>query len=201
MAEEGVWLGRVLAAQLPDEPEVLGLLALMLYLEARRPARRVEGRFVPLDDQDVSLWRGDLLDEAEMLLRRASRANRFGRYQLEAAIQSAHGARRRVGDADWAAIVSLYDALIALTPTPVAELNRIAALARRDGAVAGIVALDALEAPALRSYQPNWALRADLLAKLDRVEDARAAYDEAIARERDPAVIRFLSERRAALVS
>ncbi len=199
LAEEGVWLARVLAQVAPDEPEALGLLALLLHLEARRPARRVDGRFVPLDEQDVKLWRVEMQGEAEILLRRAARADRIGRFQLEAAIQSAHTRRRAAGSADWEAIVTLYDALIALTASPVAQLNRAAALAQRDGAAAGLAALDALEAPVLRSYQPYWALRANLLAKLSQAEEARAAYDEAIARERDPAVIRFLSERRAEL--
>lgn len=199
LAEEGVWLGRVLMSQLPEEPDVLGLLALMLHLEARRPVRRVDGRFTPLDEQDVSLWRADLQQEAELLLHRAARTNRFGRFQLEAAIQSAHAARRTQGSADWDAVVTLYDALIALTASPVAQLNRCAAIARRDGAALGLSALDALEAPMLKSYQPYWALRADLLAKLSRAGEARAAYGEAIARERDASVIRFLSERRDAL--
>jgi RNA polymerase sigma-70 factor (ECF subfamily) len=184
-----------------EAPEALGLLALLLHLEARRPARRVDGRFVPLEEQDVSLWRADLQAEAELILRRAATADRMGRFQLEAAIQSAHAARRGRGAADWEAIALLYDGLMSFAPTPVVRLNRAAALARRDGPEAGLTALEALDAPALRSYQPYWALRADLLADLGRAEQARAAYDEAIARERDPAVIRFLSERRAGLHS
>lgn len=201
LAEEAVWLGRVLAQQLPDEPEVLGLLALMLHLDARKPARRVGARYVPLDEQDVSLWRTDAIVEAEALLRRASAHNRIGRYQLEAAIQSAHASRVDGKPADWAAIVILYEALAALTGSPVAHLNAVAALARRDGPETASAALEALNADfsSLRSYQPYWALLADLSAKLGRTDAARAAYDEAIARERDGAVIRFLSERRAAL--
>lgn len=202
LAEEAIWLARVLAAQLPDEPEALGLWALMLHLEARKPARRdAGGAYVPLDQQDVSLWRRDLMDDAERLLKRASQAGRISRYQLEAAIQSAHAGRVYAGAADWEAIVLLYQALATLTGSPAAHLNAAAALARRDGADAGFAALDALTAPfpALRSYQPYWALRAHLLAELGRAAEACAAYDEAIARERDPAVIRFLSERRADL--
>jgi RNA polymerase sigma-70 factor, ECF subfamily len=198
LAEEAIWLARVLAAQLPQEPEALGLLALLLHLEARRPARRVEGRFTPIEEQDVSLWRAEMQGEAELLLMRAALADRMGRFQLEAAIQSAHTARRASGEADWDAIVLLYDGLLSIIPSGVVRLNRVAAIARRDGPGVGLAALNALDAPALRSYQPYWALRADLLAKLGRADEARAAYDEAIARERDPAVIRFLSERRAA---
>ncbi|HYD72098.1 MAG TPA: DUF6596 domain-containing protein, partial [Candidatus Binatia bacterium] len=189
----------VLAQQVPNEPEALGLLALLLHLEARRPARRVDGKFVPLEQQDVSLWRTTVQGEAEMLLMKAAQADRIGRFQLEAAIQSAHTSRRSRGEADWAAIVLLYEALAGIAPSPIAQLNRTAALARRDGPAAGLAALDALDAPALKSYQPYWALRADLFARSARADEARAAYDEAIARERDHAVIRFLSERRAAL--
>jgi RNA polymerase sigma-70 factor (ECF subfamily) len=200
LAEEAVWLARVLAQQLRAAPEPLGLLSLMLHLEARRPARRdKDGRFVPLDEQDVSLWRRDLIAEAEALLRAASIAKRPGRYQLEAAIQSAHATRAWRGEADWDAIVLLYTALSEITGSPVAGLNAAAAVARRDGAEAGMAALDALDVAALRDYQPYWALSADLLAQLGRRAEARAAYDEAMARESDVAVIRFLSDRRAAL--
>lgn len=199
LAEEAIWLASVLAQQLPNEPEALGLLALLLHLEARRPARRVDGRFVPLEEQDVSLWRTAMQGEAELLLMKAAEANRIGRFQLEAAIQSAHTSRRARGEADWDALVLLYSALAQIARSPVVELNRAAALARRDGPDAGLAALDAISAPALKSYQPYWALRADLLARLGRKAEARTAYDEAIARERDGAVIRFLSERRAAL--
>lgn len=202
LADEAIWLGRVLAQQLPDEPEVLGLLALMLHLDARKAARRDdEGRYVPLEAQPVGAWRREQMDEAEALLHRASAGQRIGRYQLEAAIQSAHAARAFAGAADWDAIALLYDALAQLTGSPVAHLNAIAAGARRDGAETGLKALGAVveRFPALQSYQPYWALRADLCARCNRSEDARAAYDEAIARERDAAVIRFLSERRAKL--
>lgn len=201
LAEEAVWLARVLASQFCEEPEPLGLLSLMLHLEARRSARRdKDGRFVPLDEQDVSLWRRDLIAEAETLLRTASAAKRPGRYQLEAAIQSAHATRAWRGEADWDAIVLLYAALAEITGSPVAGLNAAAAIARRDGAAAGMAALDALDVATLRDYQPYWALSADLLAQLGRRADARAAYDEAMARESDVAVVRFLSDRRAALI-
>lgn len=202
LAAEAIWLARVLAAQAPGEPEPFGLLALMLHLEARKPARRTsEGAYVPLDEQDASLWRADLQAEAEMVLRGASRMRKAGRFQLEAAIQSAHAARTQRGAADWAAIVVLYQALAELTGSPAAWLNHAAALARRDGAEAGLAAAEAARAhfPALLQYQPYWALAADLNAKLGRADAARAAYDEAIARERDAVVARFLAQRRAAL--
>jgi RNA polymerase sigma-70 factor, ECF subfamily len=199
LAEEAIWLAGVLAQQVPGEPEALGLLALLLHLEARRPARRVDGKFVPLEQQDVSLWRTAMQGEAEMLLMKAAQADRIGRFQLEAAIQSAHTSRRSRGEADWPAIVLLYEALAQFARSPIVQLNCVAALARRDGPAAGLTALDWLEAPALKSYQPYWALRADLLGRLGRAEEARTAYDEAIARERDAAVVRFLSDRRSAL--
>jgi RNA polymerase sigma-70 factor (ECF subfamily) len=194
-----VWLARVLAAQLRDEPEPLGLLSLMLHLEARRPARRdSDGRFVPLDEQDVSLWRRDLLGEAEMALRKASTKKRPGRYQLEAAIQSAHATRAWRGEADWEAIVLLYGALSELTDSPVAKLNAAAAIARRDGPERGLEAAEdvARQFPILNDYQPYWALKADLCARLGRRDAARAAYDEAILREADRAVLAFLEARR-----
>jgi RNA polymerase sigma-70 factor (ECF subfamily) len=200
LAEEGVWLARVLVGQVRDHPEPLGLLSLLLHLESRRGARRdAEGRFVPLDEQDVSRWRTELIVEAERTLRAASEAKQPGRYQLEAAIQSAHSTRAWRGDADWEAIVVLYAALSEMTGSPVARLNLAAALARRDGPERGLAALNALDVAYLRDYQPYWALTADLMARLGRTEEARRAYDEAMARERDVAVIRFLSDRRGAL--
>ena len=202
LAEEAVWLARVLAAQMPDEPEPLGLLSLLLHLEARRPARRdADGRFVPLDEQDVGLWRREMLGEAEALLRAASRAKRPGRYQLEAAIQSAHATRAWRGEADWDAIVLLYTAISELTGSPVARLNAAAAIARRDGPQQGMAAAEdvARQFPLLNDYQPYWALKADLGARLGRVVAARAAYDEAIARVSDRAVVAFLEARRDSL--
>ncbi|MCX7357642.1 MAG: RNA polymerase subunit sigma-70 [Alphaproteobacteria bacterium] len=202
LAEEAVWLARVLVSQVREEPEPLGLLSLMLHLEARRPARRDrDGSFVPLDEQDVSLWRRDLILEAETHLRAASALQRPGRYQLEAAIQSAHATRAWRGEADWDAIILLYAALSELTGSPVARLNAAAAIARRDGPDVGLAAAEDLARvnPMLNDYQPYWALKADLCARLDRVEAARAAYDEAIAREADPVVRNFLQQRRASV--
>lgn len=202
LAEEAVWLARVLVSQVRDEPEPLGLLSLMLHLEARRPARRDrDGSFVPLDEQDVSLWRRDLILEAETHLRAASALKRPGRFQLEAAIQSAHATRAWRGEADWDAIILLYGALSELTGSPVAKLNAAAAIARRDGPEIGLAAAEDLARlnPMLNEYQPYWALKADLCARLNRAEAARVAYDEAIAREADPVVRNFLQRRRDAL--
>ena len=147
LADEAIWLGRLVVALLPDEPEALGLLALMLHAHARRRARRdAQGEYVPLAEQDIGLWDSAMIDEAESLLLRASRLEAPGRYQLEAAVQSAHCVRRREGRADWAAIVTLYEALHALTGSPVAALNRAVALAQAEGTDAGLAALEALAA-------------------------------------------------------
>lgn len=202
LAEEATWLGSVLATQLPEEPEVLGLLSLMHHLEARKPARRDgQGRYVPLDEQDTTLWRRDAIMEAETLLRAASKMRRMGRYQLEAAIQSAHATRAFGGSADWSAIALLYEALAALTGSPVALLNTAAAIARRDGAALGLVALIGVieRHPHLQDYQPYWALRADICARLGKGDEARACYTEAIARETDAVVIAFLQQKQAQL--
>ncbi|MGH7785965.1 MAG: RNA polymerase sigma factor, partial [Candidatus Binatia bacterium] len=159
LAEEGIWLGRLVAAVLPDEPEALGLLALMLYAQARRDARRdAQGEYVPLTEQDPGRWDHALIDEAEALLLRASALPATGRYQLEAAVQSAHVVRRRGGAADWAAIERIYDALLAITGSPVVAINRAVAVAETRGAAAGLAALDALSDPQrLTDYQPYWA--------------------------------------------
>jgi RNA polymerase sigma-70 factor (ECF subfamily) len=201
LAEEAIWLGRLVASLLPDEPEALGLLALMLHAEARRNARRgANGEYMPLTDQDTALWDGLMIEEAEALLFRAGGMGAVGRYQLEAAVQSAHVVRRRTGRSDWAAIERLYDALSALTGSPVVAINRAIAVAETRGAAAGLAALDALADDArLVEYQPYWAARAGLLALAGAVDEADRAYELAIGLEADPAVRRFLQERRAAL--
>jgi RNA polymerase sigma-70 factor (ECF subfamily) len=201
LAEDGIWLGRLVASLLPDEAEALGLLALMLYAQARRDARRdAGGEFVPLDAQDPAAWDEALIEEAEALLSRASALPGTGRYQLEAAVQSAHVVRRKTGRADWDAIARLYDALLALTGSPVIAVNRAVAIAETRGAAAGLAALDAVAGERrIAEYQPFWAARADLLAKRGDARAADEAYARAIGLERDPAVRRFLSRRRAAL--
>ena len=201
LAEEAIWLGRLLASLMPDEPEALGLLALMLHAEARRAARRdTNGEFVPLDAQDTALWDAALIEEAETLLLRASRMGRIGRFQLEAAVQSAHAVRRLSGAADWAAIVALYDALLAQTGSLVVAINRAVAVAEIEGARAGLAILDHYAAdPRLAEYQPYWAARAGLLALTDDKAAAADAYDRAIGLEPDPAVRRFLLGKKARL--
>jgi RNA polymerase sigma-70 factor (ECF subfamily) len=198
LAEEGIWLCRLVARLMPDEPEALGLLSLMLYAQARRDARRdAQGEYVPLADQDPALWDAALIEEAEGLLSRASAMPGTGRYQLEAAVQSAHVVRRLTGRSDWAAIERIYDVLLAMTGSPVVAINRAIAVAETRGPAAG---LDALPGdPRLAEYQPYWAARAGLLARTGEVEAADGAYEQAIGLEPDPAVRRFLQRRRAEL--
>ena len=203
LAGEAIWLGRLVASLLPDEPEALGLLALMLHSEARRAARRDgNGEFVPLNEQDTALWDAALMDEAEALLHRAGAMGAIGRFQLEAAVQSAHNVRRLTGSADWQAILALYDALLALTASPVVAINRAVALAETAGPGTGLAALENLSAdPHLAQHQPFWAARADLLARCGRTAEARDAYAQAIGLEADPAVRRFLLRRRDRLAT
>jgi RNA polymerase sigma-70 factor (ECF subfamily) len=186
---------------MPGEPEALGLLALVLHAEARRPARRdAAGDYVPLGWQDPALWDAAMIAEAEALIRRAAGLGRIGRFQLEAALQSAHAHRCRSGEGDWPRVVELYDALLALSASPVVAINRALAVARLEGAAAGLAALDAVASdPRLAEYQPWWAARAELLAKAGAVAGARHAYALAIGLERDPAVRRFLQQTQAAL--
>lgn len=206
LAEEAIFLGKLIAALLPQEPECLGLVALMLHAQARRPARRnAAGDYVPIAQQDTTLWDGAMIDEAESLLHAASRIGAPARFQLEAALQSAHNVRRTGEAVHWAAVVDLYDALIALDASPVIQVNRAialskVALSKVEGALSGLQALDAIATDArLRDYQPYWAARADLLARSGDAGSAREAYERAIGLERDPAVRRFLQERAAAL--
>jgi RNA polymerase sigma-70 factor (ECF subfamily) len=198
LAEEAIYLGRVIVSLLPDEPEGLGLLALMLHAESRRSARRNrDGDYVPLAQQDPALWNAQMIAEAESLLHRAGTMNIVGRYQLEAAIQSAHASRAIVGQSDWAAIVQLYDALLALSGSPVAAVNRSLAIAELYGPQRALEELDRVSRdPRLAEYQPYWAARADLLARIDAREESSHAYAIAIGLERDPSVRRFLEQRR-----
>jgi RNA polymerase sigma-70 factor, ECF subfamily len=186
---------------LPVEPEVLGLLALMLFAEARRAARRnAAGDYVPLADQDPAAWDDRLIEEAESVLLRASRIGAAGRYQLEAAVQSAHVVRRRTSSADWAAIERLYGALEAITGSPVVAINRAIAAAETRGPAAGLSVLDAVvQDSRLAQYQPYWAARAELLARTGNIAAAEEAYQQAIGLEADPAVRRFLQQRRTKL--
>ena len=202
LADEAIWLGRLLASLMPGESEALGLLSLMLHTHARRHARRdAGGGYVPLAQQDPSAWDGAMVDEAESLLVQAHRCDRpAGRYYLEAAVQSAHAVRRHGGQSDWSAIEQLYDALCDLSGSPVVRLNRAVAVAENRGPAEGLAALAVLDGEAsLADYQPYWAARAELLARSGDAVSAMAAYTQAIGLERDPAVRLFLQQRAARL--
>ena len=201
LAGEATWLGRLIVNLLPDEPEAKGMLALMLYTEARRAARRSPGGgYVPLEEQDTSLWDDSAIGEAETMLREASSSGPSGRYHVEAAIQSAHVARRLNGVDNWLAIVALYDHLLALTGSPVVALNRAAALSEVEGPAAALAALHAVaDDKRLADYQPFWATRGHLLARAGRKAEAREALTVAIGLSSDPAVRDYLRARIDAL--
>ncbi len=196
-----VWLGRVAAELAPSEPEAKGLLALMLYAHARREARRDPlGSYVPLSDQDTRLWDEAAIEEAEGMLRAASASGATGRFQLEAAVQSVHAARRLTQETDWEAIVKLYDALFAITGSPVVAVNRAAAVARTRGAAAGLALLEQIGAKGgLEAFEPYWVAKADLCAKVGDFDEARRAYSLAIGLQSDGAERDFLIERLNAL--
>jgi len=201
LPEEAIFLARLVTELLPHEPEAAGLLALMLHTEARRRARRgKDGEFIPLAAQDSTLWDGQMIFEAEMLLRRASALGTIGRYQLEGALQSAHVYRCRTGHTNWTDVVQLYDALFTLSGSPVVAINRALAIAEVHGADAALEAMPDSHADArLPEYQPYWAARADLLARTGACAEARRAYEIAIGLEQDAAVRRFLQQRQSAL--
>jgi predicted RNA polymerase sigma factor len=197
LTEEAMFLARLVTELLPEEPEALGLLALMLHAEARRRARRTaQGEFVPLAEQDPAVWDSGMIEEAEALLRRASALGAVGRYQLEGALQSAHVYRCRTGQNNWGEVVRLYDALFALSGSPVVAINRALAIAELHGAGSGLDAMpDIANDARLADYQPYWAARAALLSKTGVREEARQAYERAIGLERDEAVRRFLQRK------
>ena len=194
LCAEAIRLGRVLAGLMPDEPEVLGLLALMLLTDARRPARTTaDGALVLLAEQDRSRWDRDRIDEGHALVRRCLRRNQPGPYQLQAAIAAVHTDADSTAATDWHQILELYDQLLAIAPTPVAALNRAVALAEVDGPD---TALDAVDRLGLEGYHLFHAVRADLLARLGRTQAARDAYDAAIELAANDAERRLLTRRR-----
>ncbi len=197
IADEAVWLGRLIVSLLPAEPEARALLALMLYAEARRGARRnAEGAYVPLEEQDVSLWDHSLIAHAEQLLHGANAGGPSGRYQIEAAIQSAHTARRLSAAPTWPVVVQLYDRLLALTHSPVVVLNRAVALAEVDGLSAALDAIAPLSKDKrMLSYQPYWAARGHLLARCGRNAEAAKAFIVAIGLTTDDAVRTYLQSK------
>jgi predicted RNA polymerase sigma factor len=201
LIDEAIFLARLVVELLPQEAEGLGLLALMLHAEARRPARRnAAGEYVPLAEQDPAQWNSQMIEEAESLLYQASKLETIGRYQLEAALQSAHAYRRRTGHDNWAEVVQLYDALFAITGSPVVAINRALAIAELHGPEAAADAMKDIAADdRLTEYQPYWAARAELLSKTGAHDEAHQAYEIAIGLEREPAVRAFLLKRRDTL--
>lgn len=197
LADEAIWLARVVRERLPDEPEIRGLLALMLFCDARRAARRTpDGRYVPLSEQDSGAWSAPAIREAEAELGEAARLGRIGRFQLEAAIQSVHVDRARTGHTDWAAIAVFYEHLVRLAPTLGARVAQAAATAEAHGVAAGLALLDAIDGSAVATYQPFWAVRAHLLQLSGDAAEVDAAYDRAIGLTQDPATRQFLLDRR-----
>jgi predicted RNA polymerase sigma factor len=201
LAEEAIWLARVLLHLMPREAEVHGLLALMLHCEARRAARRgPDGRYVPLSEQDCEKWSLPLIEEAERHLGDAASRGRLGRFQLEAAIQSVHAERARGSGIQWSAIMMFYEQLMRISPTLGTRTGYAAAVAEAKGAEAGLAALDGIEADdvsiSAAAYQPYWAVRAHLLQRLGKTTEALEAFDRAIGLTEDPAVREFLLQRR-----
>jgi len=194
LSTEAMRIGRVIATLMPDEPEVIGLLALMLLTEARRSSRvDAHGSMVRLADQDRSRWDPNLIEEGHGLVRACLRRNRPGPFQIQAAIAAVHTDSPTAADTDWRQIVALYDQLYAIQPNPVVALNRAVAVAALDGPSAG---LDALANVNLDDYQPYHAARADLLTRAERIDEAIAAYDRAIELTANSAEREFLSRKR-----
>jgi RNA polymerase sigma-70 factor (ECF subfamily) len=197
LCAEGIRLARLLAELMPDEPEVLGLLALLLLTESRRPARTAaDGSLVLLADQDRTRWDRGLIDEGQALVRACLRRDHAGPYQIQAAINAVHSDATTAADTDWRQILQLYDQLLGFLPTPVVELNRAVALAEVEGADAGLAAVESLD---LASYHLFHATRAELLQRLGRLDDAADAYDAALSVATNAAECQFLARRRADL--
>lgn len=196
LAEEALYLGRTLVSLLPQEPEARGLLALMLYCESRREARRdASGRFVPLPEQDPGRWSTAMIIEAEALLTAASQAGRFGRFQCEAAIQSVHAQRGVTGHTEHAAICLLYELLLNHTPSVGVAVGRAAALIEAGALEDGARALDALDPESVLLYQPYWVVRARLAERRCDQELMRSTLERALGLTEDAAVRRYLSDR------
>ncbi len=192
-AEEAIWLARLCVQLMPQAPEARGLLALMLYCEARREARRsADGAYVPLSQQDTRLWARPMIEEAEHELAQAATLKQWGRFQLEAAIQSIHAQRAVTQQVDWAALALLYEGLIQLSPTLGAYVSQAAAIAEAQGVDQGLARLEALPTAGVQNYQPYWALKAHLLKQLGHNSAAQHAYSRAIGLTESAAIREFL---------
>jgi predicted RNA polymerase sigma factor len=196
LALEAIYLGRLLMKLMPNEPEVQGLLALMLYCEARHDARRTpNGEYIPLSEQDVGLWSIVKIEEAERYLNHAAQAGRVGHFQLEAAIQSVHTQRLLTGHTDWENIAILYEGLVQIAPTIGVRVGQAAAVAEAFDAASGFALLEAIPAEAIKNYQPYWALAAHLFKRKQRFEEAKAAYNRAIELCDDTSMREFLVQQ------
>jgi RNA polymerase sigma-70 factor (ECF subfamily) len=197
LTKEAIRLGRLLLELMPDEPEAIGLLALMLLEQSRSSARTTpEGELVPLPEQDRSRWDRNLIEEGQELVRRCLRRNEPGPYQIQAAINAVHSDAPTAAQTDWSQILALYDQLLAITPTPIVALNRAIAVAELDGPQ---VALDLIDKLPLDGYYLYHALRADLLRRLGHKGQAEAAYRAAIEHTGNAAEIAFMKERISAI--
>jgi len=197
LCREAIRLGRLLVELVPDELEATGLLALMLLIESRRVARTTaDGSLVLLADQDRSRWDRALIEEGQALVRRCLEANRPGPYQIQAAVNAVHSAAARAEDTDWRQIVALYDLHLSIAPSPIVQLNRAVAVAEVEGPGVALALVDALDLGAQHRFH---AIRADLLRRLDRLAEAAAAYDAAIALSANAAEPVFLEHMRARL--
>ncbi len=199
LAEEALWLVRLCVQLMPQEPEARGLLALILYCDARRDARRVHGAYIPLLQQDTQLWSQPMIDEAERELSQAATFKQLGRFQLEAAIQSIHAQRAVTQQVNWEALALLYEGLIQLSPTLGALVSHAAAIAKAKGLNQGLVQLDALPIETVKNYQPYWALKADLLKQLGSKSEAQQAYSRAIGLTEGFAIREFLLDQSSQL--
>ncbi len=199
LCAEGIRLARLLAELMPDEPEALGLLALLLLTESRRGARTAaDGTMVLLPDQDRSKWDRDLIAEGQAIVRRCLQRNTPGPYQIQAAINAVHSDAATAADTDWAQVLQLYDQLLAVAPNAVVALNRAVAVAEIEGPGPALAAVDALD---LDAYYLFHATRADLLARLERVDDAERAYNRALELTGNAAERDLLERKRRALTS
>ena len=198
LCAEAIRLGRLLVELMPDEPEVMGLLALMLLVQSRRATRTTpSGDLVLLSDQDRGLWDRGLVAEGQALVRQCLRRNQPGPYQIQAAINAVHSDAPAAAATDWRKILQLYDQLLSLAPTPVVALNRAVAVAEVEGPAAALSVVDGLE---LDGYRMFHAVRADLLRRLGRNAEAAMAYEAAIARSENATERDFLQRRRQAVV-
>jgi RNA polymerase sigma-70 factor (ECF subfamily) len=200
LCREAIRVGRVLTELMPDEAEAVGLLALMLLTEARRPARTAaDGSMIRLADQDRGLWDRMLIAEGHTLVRACLRRNHPGPFQIQAAIAAVHADAPTADDTDWSQIIALYDQLYAIRPNAVVALNRAIAVGELLGPADGLAALEAVDRDLVDAYQPYYATRADLLARAGQDDEALDAYDRAIALSANPAERRFLERQRESL--